>query len=160
MWEQYWTDRGVPWDFDRGPDPTGTIAQLFAQTPNYRGIGLRWSGKEEFRWQFGPMFYRGRIDSGDAHVLVIGQEGAQDESLSHRSFTGGTGGRMQHLLTHLGITRSYLFMNTFVYPIFGQYSAELRPLAQDPRSPIVKHRHALFDHVAATNPLRLVIAVG
>ena len=160
MGNDYWTGRGTPWEFDRGPVPASPFARLFAETPNYRGIGLRWSGKEEFRWHFGPMFYRGRLEGGGARVLVVGQEGAQDESLSHRSFTGGTGGRMQNFLVHLGITHSYLFLNTFVYPIFGQYDAGLRPLAQDPRSPIVKHRHALFDQVAADHPLHLVVAVG
>ncbi len=158
MWEQYWTGRGQPWEFDKGPP--APWAQLFAETPNYRGLGVGWSGDEMFRWQFGPMFYRGRLTSGDAKVLVIGQEGAQDESLAHRSFTGGTGGRMQRVLTQLGITRSYLFLNTFVYPIFGQYDDALRPLAQDHRSPIVKHRHALFDRAAQKLDLRLVIAVG
>jgi len=160
VWDQFWTRRGTPAEFDAGPAPGSAFAKLFAETPNYRGIGLRWSGKEEFRWHFGPMFYRGRLEGGGAHVLVVGQEGAQDESLSHRSFTGGTGGRMQHFLGHIGITHSYLFLNTFVYPIFGQYDTGLRPLAQDARSPIVKHRQALFDLVAASNPLRLVVAVG
>jgi uracil-DNA glycosylase len=151
MWDSFWTDRGQPWDFDPGPPVGGHLNELFA---------VAWSGKEEFRWHFGPMFFRGRTQPGAARVLIIGQEGAQDESLGHRSFVGGTGGRMQHVLTHLGITHSYLFMNTFVYPIFGQYDAGLRPLAQDPRSPIVKHRHALFDEVIATQDIRLVIAVG
>jgi uracil-DNA glycosylase len=104
------------------------------------------------------MFYRGRLD-GSARILVIGQEGAQDESLSHRSFTGGTGARMQHLLNHIGVTRSYLFLNTFVYPIFGQYTGTLRGMAQKPISPIVKHRNRMFDKVA-TGDLQLVIAVG
>ena len=93
-------------------------------------------------------------------MLVIGQEGAQDESLAHRSFIGGTGARLQHVLNHLGINRSYLFLNSFVYPIFGQYSARLRGLAQDPHSPIVQHRHRLYDEVLAHNDVRLVIAVG
>ncbi len=150
--------RGNPWDYDRGPNKTSGWPELFAATPNYRGIGRAVTGREAFRWHFGPMFYRGRLD-GSARVLVVGQEGAQDESLSHRSFTGGTGARMQHLLAHLGITRSYLFMNTFVYPIFGQYTSSLTGLAQDPLSPIVIHRHALFDTVAEGD-LRLVVAVG
>ena len=94
-------------------------------------------GREAFRWHHGPMFFRGRLD-GSAKVVVVGQEGAQDESLSHRSFTGGTGARMQHLLRFLGLDRSYLFLNSFVYPIFGQYTDDLRKLAQDRRSPIVK----------------------
>jgi uracil-DNA glycosylase len=150
--------RGNPWDYDPGPAPTSGWPELFAATPNYRGLGKAVTGREAFRWHFGPMFYRGRLD-GSARVLLVGQEGAQDESLSHRSFTGGTGARMQHLLNHIGITRSYLFMNTFVYPIFGQYTGTLRGLAQNPISPIVEHRNRLFDKVA-TGDLRLVVAVG
>jgi uracil-DNA glycosylase len=133
---------------------------VFAETPNYRGLGRAVTGREAFRWHFGPMFYRGRLTDGAVKVLVIGQEGAQDESLAARSFVGGTGGRMQHLLGHLGITRSYLFLNTFVYPIFGQYTDKLWWLAQDPASPIVQHRHRIFDEVLSRNELRLVIAVG
>jgi uracil-DNA glycosylase len=69
-------------------------------------LGLAVLGKEKFRWHFGPMFYRGRLGDNQVKVLVIGQEGAQDESLAQRSFTGGTGARMQHFLHHIGITRS------------------------------------------------------
>jgi uracil-DNA glycosylase len=154
-------DRGNPWDFDPGP-PAGTDwARLFARTPNYRGLGRELSGRDEFRWHFGPMFFRGRLSNGAVRVLVIGQEGAQDESLGHRSFVGGTGARMQHFLRHLGILQSYLFLNTFVYPIFGQYEgADLLWLAQHAESPIVKHRHALFDNLIQHNDLRLVVAVG
>jgi hypothetical protein len=156
----FWKNRGTPWEFDPGPPSNRKWAKLFAETPNYRAIGKAATGKELFRWHFGPMFYRGRLTDGAVKVLVIGQEGAQDESLAHRSFSGGTGARMQHFLRHLGITESYLFLNTFVYPIFGQYDAELRPLAQGLTSPIVTHRHALLDYVVERNDLRLIVAVG
>jgi uracil-DNA glycosylase len=151
--------RGDPWEHDPGPAASSGWAELFASTPNYRGLGLAVLGREAFRWHHGPMFFRGRLD-GSAKVVVVGQEGAQDESLSHRSFTGGTGARMQHLLRHLGLDRSYLFLNSFVYPIFGQYTDDLRPLAQDPRSPIVAHRHLIFDKAILDGDARLVIAVG
>jgi uracil-DNA glycosylase len=105
------------------------------------------------------MFFRGRLD-GSAKVVLVGQEGAQDESLSHRSFTGGTGARMQHFLRHIGLDRSYLFLNSFVYPIFGQYTDALRPLAQDPRSPIAAHRKRIFDKAIVDGDVRLVVAVG
>ncbi len=160
MWEQYWDDRGSPWEYDPGPAKNRSWSRLFAETPNYRGFGVAMSGNEEFRWHFGPMFYRGRLGDHQVKVLVVGQEGAQDESLSHHSFTGGTGGRMQHFLAHLGISRSYLFLNTFVYPIFGQYDGQLPIIAQHPASPIARHRKELFDYVVARNELQLVIAVG
>jgi len=158
---EYWKDRGFPWEYDPGPQRNRSWAQLFAETPNYRGLGKALLGKEGFRWHFGPMFYRGRLQDNSVKVLLIGQEGAQDESLAHRSFTGGTGARMQHFLNYVGITRSYLFLNTFVYPIFGQYDGpELRWLAQDAESPIVKHRNEIFNYVLERNDVHLVIAVG
>ena len=160
MADEFIDRRGDPWDFDPGPPKNRSWARLFANTPNYRAIGIAMSGDEEFRWHFGPMFYRGRLKDGAVRVLVIGQEGAQDESLSHRSFTGGTGARMQHVLNHIGVTHSYLFLNTFVYPIFGQYNGLLPKLAQDPRSPIACQRGEVFDYVLARNDLRLVVAVG
>lgn len=154
-------DRGLPWEYDPGPPANRQWARLFAETPNYRGLGRALGGGEEFRWHFGPMFYRGRLTDNSARVLVIGQEGAQDESLGHRSFVGGTGARMQNFLRHIGITQSYLFLNTFVYPIFGQYTgAELLWLAQNTKSPIVKHRHALWNYVRERTDLRLIVAVG
>jgi uracil-DNA glycosylase len=152
-------ERGNPWEHDPGPTAASGWAALFAETPNYRGLGRAVVGREAFRWHHGPMFFRGRLD-GSAKVVLVGQEGAQDESLSHRSFTGGTGARMQHLLRHLGLDRSYLFLNSFVYPIFGQYTDDLRPLAQDRRSPIVAHRHRILDKAVVDGDVRLVVAVG
>ena len=151
--------RGNIWEHDPGPPASSGWAELFAETPNYRGLGRAVLGKEAFRWHHGPMFFRGRLD-GSAKVVIVGQEGAQDESLSHRSFTGGTGARMQHFLRHIGFDRSYLFLNSFVYPIFGQYTDALRPLAQDPRSPVASHRKRIFDKAIVDGDVRLVVAVG
>jgi uracil-DNA glycosylase len=151
--------RGDPWEHDPGPTTASGWAGLFAETPNYRGLGHAVLGEGKFRWEHGPMFFRGRLDRS-AKVVLVGQEGAQDESLSHRSFTGGTGSRMQHLLRHIGLDRSYLFLNSFVYPINGQYENPLRPLAQDPRSPIVIHRHRILNKAVVDGEVRLVIAVG
>jgi uracil-DNA glycosylase len=160
MWNQYWQNRGTPDEYDAGP-PSGTQwSDLFAQTPNYRALGIQKLSREAFRWHFGPMFYRGRLSAGSARVLLVGQEGAQDESLGHRSFVGGSGGKMQNFLAWLGITRSYLFLNTFVYPIYGQYTTDLKWLAQNPASPIVQHRHSLFEYLASINNLELVVSIG
>jgi uracil-DNA glycosylase len=158
--EPWGTDRGEPWEHDPGPPRNRRAGGRFAATPNHRALGLAVAGREAFRWHFGPMFFRGRLGDGAVKVLVIGQEGAQDEALAGRSFVGFSGARLQHLLTHLGITRSYLFLNTFAYPIFGQYGGHLRWLAQHPDSPIVANRHAILDDVLARNEVHLVLAVG
>jgi uracil-DNA glycosylase len=152
-------ERGDPWEHDPGPTVASGWPALFAATPNYRGLGQAVLHREAFRWHHGPMFFRGRLD-GTAKVVLVGQEGAQDESLSHRSFTGGTGARMQQFLRHIGLDRSYLFLNSFVYPIFGQYTLDLRPLAQGPRSPITQHRNQILDKAVVDGDARLVVAVG
>src|SRR5918994_970245 len=152
-------DRGDGWEHDPGPSAASGWADLFAETPNYRGLAHVVLGGDGFRWHHGPMFFRGRLD-GSAMVVIVGQEGAQDESLAHRSFTGGTGARMQHFLRTLGLDRSYLFLNSFVYPIFGQYGQHLRPLAQDPTSPIAAHRTQILDKAVVGGDVRLVVAVG
>jgi hypothetical protein len=136
MPQDFLLNRGNAWDYDAGPPKNRRWAEIFANTPNYRGLGRALGGEEEFRWHFGPMFYRGALTDNHARVLVIRQEGAQDESLGRRAFLGGTGARMQHFLEHLGITSSYFFVNTFVYLIFRQYEGEaLLWLAYNPKSP-------------------------
>lgn len=161
MATDFTSGRGDPWDYDPGPPRNRQWPRLFGETPNYRGLGKAVMGREKFRWHFGPMYYRGRLADGHVKVLVIGQEGGQDEALSHRSFTGSSGARMQHFLDHIGITRSYLFLNTFVFSIFGQYSgAKIRWLAQDAASPILQQRHRILDYALERNQIHLVIAVG
>lgn len=152
--------RGDPWDHDPGPPRNRSWARLFAETPNYRGLGMAAAGSEQFRWQFGPVFYRGRLGDHQVKVLVVGQDAGSDEALAHRSFVGESGTRVQHLLAHLGITRSYLCLNTFVYSIVDQYDGPLQHLAQDDDSPVAQHRNRLLDYAASRNDLRLVVAVG
>lgn len=159
--------RGDPWEHDPGPPRNRSWARLFASTPDYRGLGAALARpgpggevRERFRWQFGPVFYRGRLGDNRVRVLVVGQDAGSDEALAHRAFVGESGSRVQHLLHHVGITRSYLFLNTFVYSITGQFGGRLEDLALEPGSPIARHRNRIFDYVAARNDLRLVIAVG
>jgi len=157
--------RGDPWDHDPGPPRNRSWARLFAQTPDHRGPGLALAGggaaaSERFRWQFGPVFYRGRLGDNQVKVLVVGQDAGSDEALAHRSFVGESGSRVQHLLNHLGISRSYLFLNTLVYSINGQFDGRLEDLALEPGSPVAQHRNRIFDYAAARNDLRLIVTVG
>lgn len=172
--------RGNPWDYDAGAPKDSKWPDLFAETPNYRAFGgsvINATRGEKFRWKMGPMWYRGRLGKNEVKVFIIGQEGAQDENVSNRSFTGSTGTRMQKFINYLGIDRSYLFMNTFVYTITGQYSLfgedrenesklaaqkQLLWLAQHKDSIVVEHRHKLFDYMLEQNPesVRVVIGVG
>ena len=74
---------------------------------------------DSFRVEWGPVFHRGRLD-GSARVLIIGQDPATHEAIARRILVGEAGQRAQGLLTRLGIERSYVFINTFLYSVFGQ----------------------------------------
>ncbi len=118
--------RGSPAEFDPGPPKNSRWTELYGSAPNYRLIGKEVldGNREKFRWKWGPMWYRGRLNPQEVKVFVVGQEGAQDENVSNRAFTGSTGTKTQKLLNYMGIHTSYLFMNTFVYTINGQLEGD------------------------------------
>ncbi len=189
----YSEQRGSLAEYDAGAPKNSKWPDLFAETPNYRAYGkaiyqeaskkagIKDDGKEKFRWIVGPMWYRGRLTPESVKIFVIGQEGAQDENVSNRTFTGSTGTKMQNFINYFGVNKSYLFMNTFSYTITGQYGERIEEgdtdqikkekevrsetlywLAQNPNSLIVQHRHRMFDYMKEQNKntLRLVIGVG
>ena len=56
-----------------------------------------------FRMDFGPVYYRGRLDD-TARILLVGQDPSTDELLGHRILVGDAGQRVQGLLRKIGIT--------------------------------------------------------
>ena len=72
-----------------------------------------------FRTEWGPIFHRGRLD-GSARVLVLGQDPATHETICRRILVGEAGQRLQGFLAKLGITRSYVLVNAFLYSVYGQ----------------------------------------
>ena len=75
--------------------------------------------QSQFRVEWGPIFHRGRLD-GSARVLVIGQDPAQHETIVRRILVGEAGRRVQGFLSKLGITQSYVMLNTFLYSVYGE----------------------------------------
>ena len=113
--------------------------------------------KDKFRFEMAPIFYRGRLD-GSARVLVVGQDAATDEALVHRAFIGGTGQKVQNLLNSLGITKSYVATNTFLYSIFEQYDEFTDELAQN--GPIKDFRNEVLAKILAENKIELIVSFG
>jgi uracil-DNA glycosylase len=74
---------------------------------------------KDFRTEWGPVFHRGRLN-GTARLLIIGQDPAQHEVIARRTLVGGAGHRIQGFIEKLGLTRSYVMVNTFVYSVYGQ----------------------------------------
>ena len=110
-----------------------------------------------FRHDFGPVYYRGRLD-GSARVLIIGQDPATNEIVAHRVFVGNSGQRIQGLLWKMGITRSYIFVNTFLYSVYEQFDTELQNISME--EPILSYRHAFLDRLIEENQIEAIFAMG
>src|SRR5690349_8992409 len=108
-----------------------------------------------FRVEWGPVFHRGRLD-GSARVLVIGQDPAQHETIARRVLVGEAGHRVQGLLAKLGVSHSYVIVNTFLYSVFGQGNGEQH--AGDPG--IIAYRNRWLDAIFQTCSIDAVIALG
>jgi uracil-DNA glycosylase len=108
----------------------------------------------QFRIEWGPIFHRGRLD-GSARVLVIGQDPAQHETIVRRTLVGEAGRRVQGLLAKLGITRSYVFINTYLYSVYGSVKANTR---KDPR--LIAYRNRWLDALILGQQVEGVIALG
>ncbi len=135
-------------EWDPGPPPP--FAQHFENRPSYGPWRTR------FRMRWGPIYYRGRLD-GSAKVIVIGQDPAADEDVARRILVGAAGQRVQGLLRKLGLTRSYVMVNTFLYGLRGQIDAGARQISASPS--IRSWRNALLD-LLATSQTEAILAFG
>jgi uracil-DNA glycosylase len=108
-----------------------------------------------FRTEWGPIFHRGRLNR-KARVLVIGQDPAAHESIVRRVLVGEAGQRVQGFLHKLGITRSYVLVNVFLYSVYGQHGGNRHK--DDPG--IVTYRNLWLDALLEGTAVEAVIALG
>ncbi len=137
--------------FDKGP--TTSWAQKFYDAPRQYYLNHA-SGR--FRTQFGPVYYRGRLNTS-IKVLIVGQDPSTDEILAQRILVGSAGQRLQKLLNKIGVTKSYVMFNTFLYGIKGQMDLVMNAVALEPT--IRDYRNGLFAK-AATSKLQAIISFG
>jgi uracil-DNA glycosylase len=109
----------------------------------------------DFRTEWGPIFHRGRLD-GSARVLILGQDPAAHETFVRRILVGEAGQRVQGILTKLGISHSYVMINTFLYSVYGQGGGE----RHKDDAAIVAYRNKWLDKLAKSNQLEAIIALG
>ena len=112
---------------------------------------------KRFRLDFGPVYYRGRLD-GSARVLVMGQDPSTNEILAHRILVGRSGQRVQGFLNKIGITRSYLMLNTFLFSVFGQFDSRLEAISKEPE--IEGYRNAFLERIVAENKIQAIVTFG
>ncbi len=110
---------------------------------------------KDFRVEWGPVFHRGRLD-GSARVLVLGQDPAQHETVARRILVGEAGHRIQGFLAKLGIDRSYIMLNTFLYSVYGQGGGNRH--RHD--AAIVDYRNRWLDAVLTGRRIEAVVALG
>jgi hypothetical protein len=136
-------------EFDPGPisEPFATLVREYPGTEVYPA--------KHFRVEWGPIFHRGRLD-GTARVLIMGQDPGQHESIAKRCLAGEAGQRVQGFLSKLGITRSYIAVNAFLYSVFGQNSGEQH--ADDEK--IAEYRNRWLDALLLDSPIDAVISFG
>ncbi len=134
--------------FDPGccQEPFLTLAQEYPEADVYP--------PDQFRVEWGPVFHRGRLD-GSARVLVIGQDPAQHETIVRRILVGEAGRRVQGFLAKLGITRSHVLVNTFLYSVYGSVKAGTR---RDPR--LVAYRNRWLDALLVGTSVEAVLSLG
>jgi len=108
----------------------------------------------QFRVEWGPIFHRGRLD-GSARVLVIGQDPAQHETIVRRILVGEAGRRLQGFLAKLGITTSYVLINTYLYSVYGSVKASTR---KDPR--LIAYRNLWLDALLVGTKVEAVVSLG
>lgn len=110
---------------------------------------------DSFRLEWGPIFHRGRLD-GTARVLIIGQDPATHETITRRILVGEAGQRVQGLLGRLGIDRSYVFINTFLYSVFGQRGGQ-RHIRDEA---IAAYRHRWINAIVRDQHIEAIITLG
>jgi len=108
-----------------------------------------------FRVEWGPIFYRGRLD-GTARVLCVGQDPAQNEAIVRRILIGVAGHRVQGFLAKLGLDRSYVMINAFLYSVYNQSRAA--PHVNDPE--VVGYRNRWLSALLASGSLEAVVSFG
>jgi uracil-DNA glycosylase len=140
----------MSYPFDSGycTEPFHTLCSEFPSSEGYP--------QSRFRVEWGPIFHRGRLD-GSARILVIGQDPAQHEAIVRRILVGEAGRRIQGFLSKLGITKSYVMINTFLYSVYGSVRTENRRNVQ-----LVGYRNRWLDALLLNNNSQIegVVALG
>ena len=135
-----------PFDPGYGAKPFKSLCETYPDETVYPA--------NNFRVEWGPIFHRGRLD-GSARVLVIGQDPAQHETIVRRILVGEAGRRVQGFLAKLGITQSYVFINTYLYSVYGSVKAKTR---KNPA--LIEYRNRWLEAMLLGHQVEAVLALG
>jgi uracil-DNA glycosylase len=134
-------------DFDPGPPPE--LAALFDRVPDPPVL-------RDFWFDWGPVFYRGRLD-GSARVMCVASDPGPTERIAGRTLVGNAGQRVQGLLAKLGLARAYVCVNAWAYAVHPTKAQDEHARLEEPEQ--TQWRNELYDAVAGPE-LQAVIAFG
>jgi uracil-DNA glycosylase len=136
-------------DFD--PGPPAALARHFASVPGYAP-----DDQELFWYDWGPVFYRGRLN-GNPRFLGIASDPGPTERVVGRTLVGDAGQRVQGFMRKLGLNTSYVLVNAFPYAVHPSKSYKAQPLLASEDH--LKWRNHLLN--AITGPdLEVIVAFG
>jgi hypothetical protein len=135
--------------FDGGPPRR--FAKHFAKLPD-----IPESFREFFWYDWGPVFYRGRL-TGNVRFLGIASDPGPTERLVGRTLVGDAGQRTQGFLSKLGLTRSYVLANAFPVAVHPGGVFPAKPLLSDPSQ--LTWRNTFYDMLVGPQ-LQAVVAFG
>jgi uracil-DNA glycosylase len=134
--------------FDKGP--AAAFAKHFAALPDHTDI------KENFWFDWGPVFYRGRLD-GSAKIICVASDPGPTERIAGRTLVGNAGQRVQGFLRKIGLSHSYVCVNGFAYSLFPSHLSDGLKLIGRPD--LTAWRNKLFG-LLKTPKLQAIIAFG
>jgi len=135
-------------EYDPGPPPA--FADKFDALPSYAPF------KDHFWFDWGPVFYRGRLD-GTAKVLCMASDPGATERIAGRTLVGDAGQRTQGFFAKLGLTRSYLCLNAYSVALIPSHANQGAAVLTDPAH--LAWRNSLFD-LAKGPHLQAIIGFG
>src|SRR5918994_4653949 len=134
--------------FDPGP-PAG-VAAHFDAMPTFAPHRTR------FWYDWGPVFYRGRLDRS-ARLLGVASDPGPTERIASRTLVGDAGQRVQGFLSKLGLTRSYVLVNAYAYALLPSRADDALPMLAE--APHRTWRNKLLDDVTGAS-LQAIVAFG
>ena len=117
-------------EFDRGYDRQPYRRLVSTLPGRSRGHSL-----DSFRVEWGPCFIGG-VSDGCRWLLIIGQDPATHEAIVHGSWSARPANVPRACSTRLGIDRSYVFINTFLYSVYSATVAAEAGTSTTQRSPL------------------------
>jgi uracil-DNA glycosylase len=135
-------------EFD--PGPPAELAEHFDKLPSYA------SHRDLFWYDWGPVFYRGRLDRS-ARLLCIASDPGPTERIAGRTLVGDAGQRVQGFLSKLGLTRSYACVNAYAYALLPSRSMSAIPILSEPEQ--LSWRNELFAMIIGAD-LQAIVTFG